>query len=154
MIGARGLVPVLLLVAACVPIHLVSDYDEATDQQVSALQRFIDDSLVALKGMPAPLCLHANHLAFYASAYSSVRSLQMRNEARGKLNQPTTDQIGLLMGNVQTLEQLHEAASNKTSPTCMLPEAIEADRSGFDTVFRAILTLELAKKRGASPDTH
>lgn len=145
--------PLLLLGAsACVPIHLVSDYDEVTDQQVTALQRSVDDSLAALETMAVPLCLRDNHASFYATTYSAIRSLQLRNEARGQDNRQTTEQLALLLNSIQTLEQLHKTASNKTPPTCMAPEAIEADRNGINATFRAILTLELAKKRGAKPN--
>lgn len=137
-----------LLITACATVQLVSNYDEITDREVTALQRSVDDTLIALESMSTPQCLHASHLQFYTNTHSAIRSLQLRNQARGEKNRQTTEQVDILRDSFDTFEALHEGNSNKNPPVCMTRGDIDKDLRGLNATFRAILTLELAKKRG------
>jgi len=151
--AAWGVASALALVS-CAGIRLVSDYDVTTDQQVTALQRAVDDTLVALKGATAPGCFYVSHVQFYQTTRSAVQSLRLRNEARGPKNTQTTSELGELSTALQAFEQLHQNASGGTPPACMAADRIELDRSGINAIFRAILTLELAKKRNDATASH
>jgi hypothetical protein len=145
----RASILVCLAAAACTTVRLVSDYDETTDRDVSALQKLVDDSLTALVGQSTPLCLYAAHRQFYAAVHSALNVLSVRNRARGPNNGPTTEQIAVL-DTVQfaALERLHGIAATRTPPACMDSAGVALDRQAIDQSFEAILTLELAKKRG------
>ena len=143
------LVVLALLAAACATVKFVSDYDETTDREVTALQRMVDDSLAALAKQSAPACLHAAHAGFYAAAHSALHSLIIRNRARGADNHLTSDQLTLMDStSIPALEELHELASSHTPPRCMNADALALDQQALDQSFEAILKLELAKKRG------
>jgi hypothetical protein len=136
--------------AACATVKFVSDYDETTDREVTALQRMVDDSLTRIGKQKAPACLYAAHTDFYAAAHSALHSLIIRNRARGADNRLTSDQLVLMdSSEITTLEKLHQLASSKTPPACMNADALALDQQALDQSFEAILKLELAKKRGS-----
>ncbi len=138
-----------LVSIGCTTVRLVSDYDETTDRDVSALQKLVDDSLTALARQSAPACLYAAHDRFYAAVHSALNTLAMRNRARGAQNAATTEQIAVLdTVEFAALEQLHRLAGARTPPACMDSVGLALDRQAIDQSFEAILRLELAKKRG------
>lgn len=139
-----------LVAIGCMPVRLVSDYDETTDREVSSLQRFVDDSLAAIAKQRVPACLYAGHAQFYSAVHSALHALLIRNRARGRNNGPTTAQIGVLdTMEMRPLEQLHRLAANRSPAACMDSTDFALDRQAIDQTFEAILKLELAKKRGA-----
>ena len=134
----------LVVTGACA-VHLVSDYDDTTDREVSQLQRSVDSFLLSLAKNPKPpACTWQKRSGFYDTTTVAIHSLTIRNRARDK-NQFTVQQLELLDSSMTTLEHLHRL---KGDSACMSPEAIEPLRSNFNTSFTAILKLELAKKRG------
>ncbi|HVA58101.1 MAG TPA: hypothetical protein VNF92_09445 [Gemmatimonadaceae bacterium] len=138
-----------LIAAGCTTVRLVSDYDETTDRDVSALQKLVDDSLTALARQSAPACLFAAHRQFYTAVHSALNALAMRNRARGAGNAATTDQIAVLdTVEFAALEHLHRLAGARTPAVCMDSVGLALDRQAIDQSFEAILRLELAKKRG------
>src|SRR5688572_1480046 len=137
----------LALMHACATLRLVSDYDERTDEQVSALQALVDDTLEALQSSTSPMCLYDNHAQFYKASGSALRSLVIRNQARGQGNEQTIRQLVLLQNSLETLEELHKRASTSQPPACMNANGLAEDRKAINTSFLAILRLELAKKR-------
>ncbi len=66
--------------------------------------------------------------------------IRVRAAARPK-NEITVQQLDLVAENVKNLEELHKLGFDS-------PEALEPLRNAFQQSFQAILTLELAKKRG------
>ncbi len=145
----RALAVVCLVAAGCTTVRLVSDYDETTDRDVSALQKLVDDSLTALARQPAPGCLYGAHAPFYAAVHSALNALAMRNRARGPDNAATTAQIAVLDTlEFAALERLHRLAGAQAPPACMDSAGLALDRQAIDQSFEAILRLELAKRRG------
>ena len=130
--------------AACA-VALISAYDEPTERAVTGLQISVDSFLINLAHDPqAPGCTYEKHKTFYTRTLTSVSALEVRNRARPQ-NELTADQIVLLDSSLVLLERLHKV---KGDAACMSPAEIEPLRRNFNSSFTAILTLELAKKRG------
>ena len=137
---------VLILVAGCAEIRLISDYDQYTDEQTGVLQRKVEELFTGLeRGAQLPDCKHSNHQGFYTEATIELNLLLVRNEIRPK-NGITLRQLQTLKDSLSTLEELHQLADQEDR--CLGAEELVALRTGFGTSFSAILKLELAKKRG------
>lgn len=133
-----------MLVVLCVTLLGCTPqlYDMQTEQSVTGLQRSVEQFLVKLERNPAsPTCLYSNHEAFYDVTEVELSALQVRNRARVR-NDLTTRQLRLLDDSLETLEELHQTSS------CISAVQIEPLKRNFNSIFTAILTLELAKKRG------
>ncbi|UCC71429.1 MAG: hypothetical protein JSV86_13665 [Gemmatimonadota bacterium] len=122
-------------------VKLVADYDEITDRSVTALQREFERFFVEVeRKIGTPEADHANYVDFYDGVRAELGVIRVRAAARPK-NEITIRQLDLLAENVDNLEALHELGFDD-------PEELEPLRSAFQQSFQAILTLELAKKRG------
>ena len=131
----------VILVAAGCTLKLVADYDEVTDQAVTALQRKVERFFVGLeRDIPTPDADYENHVEFYDDVRADLRVIRVRAAARPK-NEITLQQLDLLTENVDNLEALHELGFEDREELVPL-------RAAFQQGFQAILTLELAKKRG------
>ena len=132
----------LLFCTSCTEIRLISDYDEETDRAVAALQKKVETLLTSLEKT-----LGTNEGAFsnYEDDYDEIKidlsSLQVRADSRPK-NQIQIDQLAEIAKQLALFEQAHKAGMDKAE--------IPPFRNGFNQSFRAIITLELAKKRGES----
>jgi len=142
---ALGLVAVISA-TSCATVRLVSDYDEVTDQRVTALQRDVGSHLETLRRvhLEPDRCGHAEFVGFYEEALVDVDALLVRNRVRTK-NDQTTESLELLRDSLEALEELHAA---KDEGRCMTPDELAPLKEAFETSFAAILKLELAKKRG------
>lgn len=141
----RGTCVAMTVLAAACAVTLISPYDESTDRMVTALQGTVDSFLVALAHDPqTPGCTYARNRDFYTRTLTGVSALEVRNRARPQ-NQLTVEQVVLLDSSVVLLERLHRG---KGDTVCMSAAELEPLRRNFNTIFTAILTLELAKKRG------
>lgn len=136
--GARwALLPlVFALVAGCSHVQLISPYDETTDRMVTALHKSTAEVLDELETAPTPG--FAAMSKRYSGLKSELRAVQLRNEARPK-NKLTIAQLQEFKANVDKLEKAHREG-------LMAPVMVQPMRDAFDQTFRAILTLELAKK--------
>jgi hypothetical protein len=143
----RTLAPVWacgVLCAACA-VAFISTYDEPTERAVTSLQAAVDSFLITLAREPRPpACTYEQHKAFYPRTLAGISSLEVRNRARPQ-NEITVEQITLLDSSFVLLERIHQG---KGDSACMSAAEIEPLRRDFNTTFTAILTLELAKKRG------
>jgi hypothetical protein len=79
-----------------------------------------------------------NYTKFYDDSKISTKSLLIRAAAIAQ-NEKTEQQIKLLMEKYKSLEEQHKAIG-------LTPHTIPSLESSFDQIFRAILTLEVAKK--------
>lgn len=138
------------LLAAC-QVRFISEYDEATDLGVSALQGEVTAQLATLDqlasgpdGRPVtPACKFENFKDAYAQFAAQAHVLLVRNQIREK-NQPTTDQLKLLEQNLaEGLPTVHREADGG----CMSRGAVTVARETLDQTFRSILKLEIAKKQ-------
>lgn len=139
---------VLLLLNACATVKLVGDYDEQIDKGVTALQRDVEAFLVKLEGTaqkPTDLVEeYKKHTQFYEDAKIAISGLRVRADATER-NSLTVKMLDGLRKNIDRMEHFHREGLKKGE--------IEASlRGGFNSQFTAILTFELAKKRGEKTD--
>lgn len=132
--------------AGCTSIKLVGDYDEQTDKGITALQRDTEAFLVKLESVPGTkLDEYEKTKAFYGEAKVAISSLRIRADATER-NSLTVRMLDSLQRNLNRFESDHaskEGISKRELPLY---------RGGFNSQFTAILTYELAKKRGEKPD--
>jgi hypothetical protein len=122
--------------AACRHVTFVSPYDEATDKGATAIHGQVDALLTQLDRDPVPA--YGSLKPSYDAIHADISSLRLRNEARPK-NELTVKQIDALESNVSAVEEQHRTGA--------LNQAMVAPaRDILNQTFRAILTLELAKK--------
>lgn len=140
----------VFLMSGCVTVRLVGDYDEQIDKGVTALQKDTESLLVALeasaKGPNDKVEAYDKHKDFYSKAKVAISGLRVRADATER-NSLTVQMLDKLQENIDRLE----SADNSTEG--IKKEEIEKSfRPGLNTQFTAILTFELAKKRGEKPD--
>jgi hypothetical protein len=125
--------------ATCSRLLLIAPYDEQIDQSATALQRRMDAFLTTLaeKGIGQEARYEANK-EFYAQYGVDLRSLLIRAQSWPK-NNLTENQLNLMLNNLEQLRTAHADAP-------LSAEAITTFRDLFNQGWRAILTLELAKK--------
>ena len=122
-------------------IQLVSNYDERTDQAVTALQKKIETFFVTVDSQVGlPECTYERHVSFYQDVKVDISAIQMRVNAIPQ-NEITSEQVGLLESSLDNLESLHKLG-------CLSGNQVENLQSSFNSLLTAILKLELAKKRG------
>jgi hypothetical protein len=130
----------ILLFTGCTSIKLVGDYDERIDTGVTALQKATETHLLAIKEKGAS---YASTKDFYEKSKVEISSLRVRADATER-NSLTVKMLDKLASNIDKLEKAHKEG--------IQPEEVELFRGGFNSQFTAILTFELAKKRGEKPD--
>lgn len=129
----------LLILSGCTT-KLISNYDEMTDRQVTALQKKTETHLLALEAVEnSPDCKYEKHKPFYLEARVDASAIAVRTAAI-PLNDITSEQVQLLSNSLETLEKLHKLS-------CLSKEQLKTLRTQFNTSFTAILKLELAKRR-------
>ena len=127
---------ILVSVTGCT-VTLVSDYDEQTDQSVTKLQKELETFFVTIEGQTVEECKLENHEKFYADAKVSLSAIELRAKAIPK-NDITEKQVALLADSFNDLEEIH-------ATSCPNADLL---RGSFNQAFLAILTFEIAKKRG------
>ncbi|MBI5451029.1 MAG: hypothetical protein HY940_06695 [Gammaproteobacteria bacterium] len=139
---------VFLQLSACATVKLVGDYDEQIDKGVTQLQKDVEGFLVKLEGTaekPKDLVEeYKKHPQFYADAKVSISGLRVRADATER-NSLTVKMLDGLRANLDRLENFHKEGLKKGEIEGSL-------RGGFTSQFTAILTFELAKKRGEKTD--
>lgn len=121
-------------------VKLSSDYDETTDRTVSALQRKTEAHFIALESSEgSPECKYERRKQFYDEAKVEVSAISVRAASIPK-NEVTTQESVLLSNSLASLEKLHKIA-------CLTRDQIMPLRIEFNSIFTAILKLELAKRR-------
>ncbi len=138
----------LVLISGCVTVKLVGDYDEQIDKGTTALQKEVETFLVKLESTaPKPedkVEDYGKNKQFYADAKVTISGLRVRADATER-NSLTVRMFDRLLNNLNLLEQMHSEGITRK-------EISELIRGAFTTQFTAILTFELAKKRGEKPD--
>ncbi len=143
----RALTMLLLLTAlsatvlgatACANIRLISDYDPIVDEAVTALQKDVDTFLTRLDDEVAPTVEEAQEI--FDQLHVDLRAIQVRASAQTK-NELIIQQLDLVADNLGLLTEAYGEGIED-------PQEIELFRNSFQTQFRAILKLELAKRRG------
>lgn len=126
--------------AGCTSIRLISDHDEQVVQVASEIHWKIETHLVFLERyLDVDASKYEHNIEFYDEIRVDLRSLRVRVAAQPKSG-ISVQQIDLMLRNVDLLEQIHQQG---ISANDLVPL-----RAAFETATTAILTLELAKKRG------
>lgn len=128
----------------CSGVKLVADYDEGIDRGVSLLQKKTEKLLLTLETKEGSSeALYINNMAYYEEAKIEISSLRIRADAIHR-NSITVKMFDKLLANINRLETDHMEGITKAE--------VPLYRGGFNSQFTAILTFELAKKRGENPD--
>ena len=148
--ASRCLIAFWLLATAACQVQYVSNYDPETDQNVTALQKKVSTHLIGLRGQQPPDCLYANHEAFYTDALSDAQVILTRARAINAdgLNALTVKQLELTSDSLNELRELHQAVSIEN--LCISDETLIDLNTLFNTNFKSILALEIAKRRTLS----
>lgn len=130
----------LLLGAGC-QITLISSYDEQIDHSATELQKRLDGFLTSLaRNAGTPAAAYDANATFYDDYAVELRALRVRAASQPQ-NTITMKQVDLMLDSLENLRTLHQAGA-------VTPDAITTIRDLFAQSWEAILTLELAKKRG------
>lgn len=139
---------VALALGGCSTIKLVGDYDEQIDHRVTKLQRDVETFLVKLEATaqkPADKVENYDkNTKFYEDAKVALSGLRVRADALER-NSITVRMLDRLSRNIGRLEEMHKAGLART-------EIENSIRGALNSQFTAILTFELAKKRGERVD--
>jgi hypothetical protein len=135
-----------LAISGCA-VRFAADYDEIFDKAVTDTQKKTYALLVMLADPTSNARRYAVAKPLYVDILSDVQSLKLRAEVNnaGGLNDITVQQIALIDDSIKKLQALHEAKPNGMNIAFVSPA-----QTSIDQQFRAILTWENAKKRGAT----
>jgi hypothetical protein len=140
----------VLLLSGCASVKLVGDYDQQIDNDVTALQKDTESLFVAMeanakqdedKAEP-----YDKHKDYYGKAKVAISGLRVRADAEER-NSLTVRMLDKLQANIDRLESADNSQDGITKE-----EIDKLFRPGLNSQFTAILTFELAKKRGEKPD--
>jgi hypothetical protein len=125
---------VAVAIAACT-VRLVSNYDDVFDQKVTELQKKVDSYLVT-----AAQGTNGDFAAFAADVKGDLAVIAARANGIDK-NDLTIKQVESLRAAFDDVEKIHARGPDAFKASAL----VQADL--LDTIFRAIIKLELAKKR-------
>lgn len=145
------LLAAVLVIAGCSTIKLVADYDEQIDTGTTALQKAVETFIVKLESTAARpddkvAPYEDKDKQFYLDAKVAISGLRLRADAteRNSLTVRAFDKLGK---NIDRLEEMHRSQEGLKRS-----ELAKLIRPGLTQQFTAILTFELAKRRGEKPD--
>jgi len=135
---------VLTLTAGCSSVQLIAPYDDQLDKQVTALQTATETFLVKIEreGLSSADDYKKNYTAFYDDEKVAISGLAVRASAIA-LNSQTAGKIKNLKDTIDQMEKRHQESGLSKMDAAQFEESL-------DRIFRAILTLELAKKGATS----
>lgn len=150
-----ALLSVLLFLAGCSSIHLISDYDDVTDKSLTAIQQKTDDFIASLrKNYGTDAASLEKSKGFYEDIDQDLRRLEFRVGSIPKNTKTrtlvTNIRLAILGENTgaegASLKDLHTLPENagKGIP----PKSLEVAQRNINQVISAALSLELAKKQG------
>lgn len=134
----RSLAALLLVGALACSVTLISNYDEQIDTAATSLHKEMDAFLTSLDATPQPS--YEESQSFYDGYLVELRSVLLRAQSHPK-NSQTEQQLELMIRNLGELQEMHKAGT-------IDPGAVAATRELFNTGWKAIITLEIAKKGG------
>jgi len=138
---------VAALAAGCTTVKLVADYDEQIDKGATALQKDMETFLVKLESSAdtpkAKVEAYLKHKQFYDDSQIAVRALRVRADATER-NSLTVRMLDRIESNLLLMQDMDKEGLER--------QEIALLRGAFTSQFTAVLTFELAKKRGEKPD--
>ena len=126
--------------------NMGAPYDPLTEKALMSINEKTSEILIDLENNQN--FTEANHEQFqdaYKAIHLDLSSLELRTSAIPK-NDKTQKQVVLLSETVKQLEALHQIGFGKTAYGKQ--EAIKTSKATFKQTLKAMLKLELAKKRG------
>jgi hypothetical protein len=130
----------LLLLASGCTVQYVSRYDEATEQNITKIQRSVETLLQSIEqNLGTPDAAYEHYASTYEQLFVDAALLQTRAQAID-LNSITAEQSKLLLGWLKNLKELHKTGFTNA-------EMIAITRQQGEQIFVAMLKFELAKKR-------
>lgn len=131
----------LMLATSCAPVRLIGNYDQTTDQTVTALQQKVSMAFVKLQSEAGTQqANYQNYKQFYEAAKVDLNTLKIRASAIDD-NKIVQQQIQELTTMVDNLERLHKIGLTNY-------ELVKPLKQPFDSAFSGIIKLQLALKRG------
>jgi len=131
------------IVAGC-SVKLISDYDEVIDKSVTELQKKAEGFLIKMENAAGTSeGEYINNRSFYNETKVEITAIRLRAEATPE-NKITVQHIAEIEKNLENLRLLHEKSGQKG----LTKDLTEPVRAIINTQFKAMLTLEFAKKRG------
>ena len=138
------LFPLFFLIASGCSVKLISDYDEVIDKSVTELQKKVEAFLIKMEGSAGSSeGEYINNRSFYNEARVEISAMRLRAEAIPE-NNITVQHINEIEKNIENLRMLHEKRGQKG----LTKDLIEPVRAIINIQFKAMLTLEFAKKHG------
>jgi hypothetical protein len=132
---------VIVLAASGCTIRFMADYDEQVDKSVTKLQESVETLFVKIESnIGKPEGSYDQLRPLYEEIRVGIGTLEVRVSAKTK-NEKTIEQVGILRNSIDALEEIHKDGIQHKDVVSIL-------RKQFKSAFVAILTLELAKKRG------
>ena len=138
---SRFLSVALAFVLSACSISLISNYDEQIDRAATVLQKQMDAHLTRLEAGSGADATFESNKRFYQDYLVDLRSVELRASTHPE-NQQSLGQYRLMIRNLEDVRSTHE-----TEGTLSLAY-IDTVRELFNQGWRAIITLEVAKKRG------
>ncbi len=133
----------ILIVCGC-SIKLISDYDEVIDKSVTELQKKVETFLLKMEAASGTSeGEYINNKSFYNEAKVEMTAIRLRAEAISE-NKITVQHITEIEKNIESLRLLHEMRGQRG----LTKDLTDPIRVIINTQFKAILTLEFAKRRG------
>lgn len=133
-----------LCLSGCSAIKLAGDYDAQTDRGVTALQRNTESFFVKLESVDGDKAApYEANKSFYGKSKVAISSLRIRADALER-NSLTVRMLDRLQTNFDALATDHKEGISK--------QELPLYRGGLNSQFTAILSFELAKRRGEKPD--
>ena len=135
-------------VGGCSTIKLVGDYDEQIDKGATQFQKDVETFLVKLEATaekPADKVeSYDKNKKFYEDSKVALSGLRVRADSMER-NSITVKMLDRLSSSISRLEGMHREGLAKA-------EIDQSIRGALNSQFTAILTFELAKKRGEKVD--
>lgn len=143
-----GTLLIAITLCGCSTIKLVGDYDEKIDKGVTELQKEVESFLVKLEASAEKptdkVESHAANKKFYQDAQVAISGLRVRADSMER-NSITVRMLDSLNNNIARLQEMHREGLSRI-------EIDQSIRGALNAQFTAILTFELAKKRGEKID--
>lgn len=136
-------VPVMFAMAfllqQCTSVRLIQEYDQITDEKVTALQEKVARFFVGMeRNIGKPEAAYENYVNFYDEVKTDLNVLQVRSKAIPK-SEITQQQIESVQSQMSNLEKLHKLGFNSYEELVPAKNAIEQS-------FAAIIQLQMALK--------
>jgi hypothetical protein len=129
----------LLLLYSCSSVRLIQEYDEITDQKLTALQEKMARFFVKMeRQIGYPESKYGKYIDFYDDVKTELSVLEVRSRAIPK-SDIVQQQLKSVQSQVTNLEKLHKLGFNSYDELIPI-------RNALDNSFAAIIQLQMSLK--------